>query len=285
MPTNGDSAAGTILEGLPSTTRQYPYKGLEDFWSQVDQERERFRNDQTRDSSDYVIFTSVDNQAFTRDFDDTTKHKSSWRLFNSYESSSQLLLVRAVTTEEHETAHTGLFNLMVVKLAGMDGAHMKLVPTGKAEVKTASRTKKADQAFRPRERPHGRPKLWPTLVMVVEYHQSSAKLESDARWWLTESEGDVKTVLTISVNRKKPEIVIQKWGPASAGNNFPSVLQQVVISRPGGHPETAVANAPLVLPFESLFLRQPVGVECDVLFTDSDLIWLAEVQVWGAQKF
>jgi hypothetical protein len=285
MPTNGDSAAGTILEGLPSTTRQYPYKGLDDFWPQVDQEQERFYNDQTRESSEYVIFSGVDNQAFARDFEDVIEHKSSWRLFNSYEPSSQLLLVRAVTTEEHETAHTGLCTLMVEKLVGMDGAHKKLVPTGKAEVETTSLVKKADQTFRPFERPPGRSKSWPTLVMVVEYHQSNAKLESDARWWLTESEGDVKTVLAISVNRHKPEIVIQKWGPASAGDNVPSVLQQVVISRPGGRSETVVANAPLVLPFESLFLRQPVGVEGDVLFTDSDLIWLAEVQLWGKQNF
>lgn len=94
MPTNKDSEIG-ILEGLPSTTNQYPYKGLEDFWSHIDEEQARFLDDQTGESSEYVVFTNVDNQTFTRDFD-IIKHKSSWRLLDSYEPSSQILLVRAV---------------------------------------------------------------------------------------------------------------------------------------------------------------------------------------------
>lgn len=106
--TNMDLANG-ILEGLPSYTSQYAYKGLQNFWSLVSLEQARFHSAKTGKSSQYMLFTNVDNQAFTRDFD-ISKHKSSWRLFDSYYPFAQLLLIRMVTPPRIMREHIQLLS-------------------------------------------------------------------------------------------------------------------------------------------------------------------------------
>lgn len=132
------------IQCLPSNTNCYPYKGLQDFWTQIALEQEHFYNDTTRKRSEKVLFKNVTDEAFARDFD-ISKHKSSWRLVDSYYPCNKLLLVRMVTLKDHERAHTAFFNHLITKLASMNGANLSLDCTGCADIKTPSRTKKADQ--------------------------------------------------------------------------------------------------------------------------------------------
>lgn len=119
---------------------------------------------------------------------------------------------------------------------------------------------------------------------------ASAKLQTDAQWWITESGGDVKTVLVTIVNLKEPEVIFQKWEPlaikevTSEFKVTPTLQLQVVMSRPEGQSEIIVENGPLVLSFEDLFLRYPINDEGDLVFTDADLKDLAE-RVWKHQEF
>lgn len=277
------------LPVLPPNTIQYPYKGLRDFWSLVSREQTRFHNDKTGQSSQYMVFTGVDNKAFTRDFD-IWKHKSSWQLLDSYFPYTRILLIRMVTSKDHERAHTGLANLMVAKLASMNGVNLSLDWTGSADIHTSSRTKRADQEFAPRKLPPGRSDMWPTLVIESGFSESKPKLQSDAEWWLKASNGDVTTALTISVHRKQAEIVIEKWQPICTGQTStrtqisPTLQQRVIVSWLDETPERVISNGPLVVSFQNLFLRPPAHTEGDIVFTDDDLGEVAKM-VWEKQKF
>lgn len=132
-----------ILQCLPSNTSRYPYKGLQDFWSQIALEQKKFHNDKTGQSSQYVLFANVTDRTFIRDFN-ISKHKSSWRLFDSYYPCTQLLLIRMITSKDHEPAHTALVNQQICKLAAMNGANLFLDWTGSADIETPSPTKRAD---------------------------------------------------------------------------------------------------------------------------------------------
>ncbi|KAJ9220354.1 hypothetical protein DTO169C6_7243 [Paecilomyces variotii] len=279
----------TILNGLPPNTKQYEYKGLQNLWSLVSLEQERFRRDKTGKTSQYMLFTNIENETFLHDFD-ISKHKSSWQLLDSYYPFAQVLLIRMLTYKDHERTHMALVNLMIFKLSSMNGANLELDWTGSADIATPSRTKRADQEVAPQEIPPGRSDQWPSLVIEAGFSESKSKLESDGRWWLVESHGDVKTALTIDVNRRRPEIVIQKWVPICTGQNrtrsqiSPTLQQQVVLSRQHDEQEATVSNGPLVLPFQDLFLRPPGKAESDIEFTDSDLRELSKM-VWKKQKF
>lgn len=287
MSENEDSVEGGILEGVPNIS-QYQYKGLQNFWSLVALEQERFY-DEAGTCSPYILFSHVDNKTFTRDFD-IINHKSSWRLFDSYYPFSQLLLVRMVTTKDHERAYMRLVDLIIFKLAKMNGANFTLDWTGSADIKTPSRTKKPDQGATPLDLPTGRSDLWPTLIIEAAYSESRAKLQGDAEWWLKASNGDVRIALTIAMHQRKPEIVIRKWGNFHTGQTrtriqtSPILHQQIVISRPVGQSETVVTNGPLVISFHDLFLRDPSHYEDDILLTESDLRGMAE-GIWKRQEF
>lgn len=279
-----------ILQFLPSNTSRYPYEGLQDFWSHIALEQENFHNDKTGKCSQYVLFTNVTDQAFTRDFD-ISKHKPSWRLFDSYYPYTQLLVIRMVTSKDHERAHTALANLLIGKLAAMNEVNLSLDWTGSADIETPSRTKRADQEFAPRNRPPDRSELWPTLVMEAGFSESKPKLESGADWWIKASQGDVRTALTISVHRKTPEIVIKKWEPictlqTSNRAQFEPVLQKhLVVSNQKGQTEAVVINGPLVLSFRDLFLRDAGrGEKEEIEFSENDIRTMAQM-VWKKQKF
>lgn len=69
--------------------------------------------------------------------------------------------------------------------------------------------KEPDGSWIPASLPDGRTKKWPSVGLEVRYSESLARPRVDAAWWLSRSKGDVKVVLTISINVKKPQILIE----------------------------------------------------------------------------
>lgn len=273
------------LRDLPLDTGKHVYTGLDEFWYFIDMENAQFNDPGSGRSSEYVVFLNVSNETFTQDFD-IAIHKSSWQLFNSHNPSTEILVVKMATTREHEIPHSRLANLLIMKLTWMNGANLSLVMYGAAQVETPSRRKKPDVQFAPRKLPQGRSRQWPTLVMETGYSESKPQLDRDAMWWIKESKGDVKVAVTIAVNRRKPEIVFRRWGPARTGQLEPVLQQSVVVSKTRGQSEVNVSNGPLVIPFSELFLRQPVEAnsEGDIIFTDEELEDLAQEE-WEGRNF
>lgn len=104
-------------------------------------------------------------------------------------------------------------------------------------------------------------------------------------------QGDVRTALTISVYRKTPEIVIEKWEPictlqTSTRAQFEPVLHKnLVVSNQKGQTEAVVINGPFVLLFRDLFLRDAGrGEKEEIEFSDNYIRTMAQM-VWEKQKF
>jgi hypothetical protein len=127
------------------------------------------------------------------------------------------------------------------------------------------------------------------LVFEAGVSVTHAKLRTDADWWLTNSGGEVKIVIVISIVRAAKNLLIEKClsqarpGPATRANPRVStkireltILQNPPIPPPPGTiPTYTITGAPLILEFEKLLLRAPVPPEGDVIFTVADL------QAWG----
>jgi hypothetical protein len=156
--------------------------------------------------------------------------------------------------------------------------------------KGTSTEKEPDTCWRPlAARPNKQD--WPTLVFEVGVSETLRKLRNDARWWLANSQGRVKIVLLIKVNRVARTIHMEKWEcrpePHTYANRpaaqIPNQIQTVDIDAHGivtGSPPAT--TPPLVLHFQNLLLRQPIPPqEQDVTYTAQNLQRLAN-GIWAA---
>lgn len=150
----------------------------------------------------WVLFTEVDEQAFTRDFLNSDD-KIIQRSWNSYDSQQQLLLTKMPASRPHEIAQRVFERLLFDALEPM-GLKDSLRTFGSAACRAdGGSSKQPDCEFLPKRLPGARTNKWPAVVVEVAYSESPSKLFSDARFWLTESRGDVRIVVTIKIDRSE----------------------------------------------------------------------------------
>ncbi|KAH8690480.1 hypothetical protein BGW36DRAFT_56109 [Talaromyces proteolyticus] len=139
--------------------------------------------------------------------------------------------------------------------------------------------KRADESYLPKRMPKGRSRKWPTLVIEVGYSESHQKLVGDVSWWLSQSKGDVLTVLTVDINQRRKEITVEKWSSTQAGRGT-SIYRTVLSQEAGQNDIHATNEAPLSIDFNHLFLRDTEGpYERIIEFDLSDLEYLSK-QIW-----
>jgi hypothetical protein len=66
--------------------------------------------------------------------------------------------------------------------------------------------------------------------METGYVTSKRKLDWNARWWLNESEGEVKMVFVTCIQCQTREYLLQRWELAE---RIPVVRHEIVLSGPG----------------------------------------------------
>ncbi|EAW12241.1 uncharacterized protein ACLA_062040 [Aspergillus clavatus NRRL 1] len=263
---------------LPPETKCYQYTGTTDYTNTLRDEQARFKDNATRTTSQYIVF-DIDERTYAHDICESNTNRLS-ELVVSYSPFERLALVK-ITTAAQQQAHMGIASKMIQALTGMDKANHSLHMIGSAQIRTPSRSKRADQEFQPRKLPPGRERKWPTLVVEAGYSNSKPKLESDVAWWFEESGGEVKTALVIAIDRPRRMIIIEKW-ESTDQTKPPTVQQQVIILR--NEVETAnITNAPLVLSYKNLFLKLPGEYESNIDFTEKDLQNIAE-KIWQVEE-
>ncbi|XHF98763.1 hypothetical protein AWENTII_002302 [Aspergillus wentii] len=173
-------------------------------------------------------------------------------------------------------------------------AHLAL--EGSATVQDAPYAKEPDASYQPRENIPGRDSRWPSVVVEAGLSEGLGRLRIDAQWWLLRSRGQVKLAIVISVNRNEPRILFEQWeaysGPSRSGHDLRSDSRgelraerthRITITHQLG--TTTTVGDPLVIPFRSVFLRDPANaVEQDFVLTRADLELIAGF-VWEAQGF
>jgi hypothetical protein len=98
------------------------------------------------------------------------------------------------------------------------GLKYSLAQIGGATHFGAGGGKEADEAWRPRYVSGGRSPTWPSVVLEVAYSETKPKMQSGVRFWHRESQGDVKVILTMHINKTSPQITIEKWEENADGH-------------------------------------------------------------------
>ncbi|EED14293.1 hypothetical protein TSTA_105050 [Talaromyces stipitatus ATCC 10500] len=263
--------------GLTPNTPVHKYQDVHHFSEMVFREFKLLQSRQ--DSSQYVIFTDLDQERFSRDFQDHTDALA----IESYFPRLQILMAK-IETVTHANAADDFGIMFMEKPCLMKIDRRQLIKISTASIETDERSKRADRAYKPRRLPKYRDQRWPTLVVEVGYTEVRRKLANDTRWWLTASNGDVKTVVTISINQKYREITFEKWGPNTEAPEQPVVLQSIQVQQDADLQHIKISGkCPLVLSFEAIFLRHPqTACETDIEFSQDELEKFA-VDTWDVQ--
>jgi hypothetical protein len=265
----------SILDKLPPRTNWYPYRSLRDFESILRSERTHFQLPEPN-ASQFILFTEIDTQTFTRDFENPVRDIVC-HIIDSYYPFQATLVIK-MKTGAHEAARVTFNNRLIRKLVSMGSADEGLVGTGAKTISSTSRSKEADLTYRPLELPQGRSKQWPTIALESGYSNSKDLLESNAKWWISESGGDVKVAVTIDIHKQRREVNIRLYGLQNDGT---IAEQHATVSKQPGQ-SAHVNNAPLTISFHSLFLRDPVGDERDIELDDDDMRRLGRA-IWDEQ--
>jgi hypothetical protein len=227
-----------------------------------------------------IVFTEIDEPTFTRDFLNPTEKSAikSWRM---YSPSLRLLTIIMETPAHAQAAHK--FSILLLRSLEPTGLRDELQEFGTSSVEGATRNKRPDMAWGPMRPPKRRSRKWPSVVLETAVSERKRHLQSDVDFWLNESSGDVRIVLTLENNRKGPEIVISKW--ELAGSRTTCTQQIIIWKQEKDSQNTTVENGPLVVESEKLFLRQPSSArETDIELDDGQLQLLGGL-VWDIMGF
>jgi hypothetical protein len=252
------------LFGLPSIP-QHDYKDKRSFLSVLDTATRLFESDTGQ--SQYILFHGVTQQLYDQDFEE-------FHGIDSFIPSLALILYK-MTTRTHEAVSGEFTKMLNEKLMHMGRLHKALIEIGGAEVRGETRAKRPGKSYVPLQHPN---RKWPTLVVEGGFCEDLRHLQSDARWWLSESEGKAHTVIIMAHSRTRNELTIEKWvydqGPTRQ-------YHTMVLETPNG--AQATNRNPLTIGFNGLLLRDPQGPpEQDIDFGTHDWEDIATI-VWKWQ--
>ncbi|EEP82648.1 predicted protein [Uncinocarpus reesii 1704] len=214
----------------------------------------------------YVVFKNMAPDAI-RNFSNK-KHLGHIKDFTDH------CLIIVMPSREHEVAASIFQRFVFLKLDEMrPDFSLNLKPCGTAEVQGATRGKGPDVSYLPRTLPAARSDKWPSLVLEVGYSESATKLRNDASWWLTESQGEVRVVATLTIFRNH-RVHLEVWKLREGAHPHPIKTQEAIVTK-SAHGYSA--SAALVIHFPELFLRDPTdNGERDIVFNREDLEQLVE---------
>ncbi|KAJ5168071.1 uncharacterized protein N7482_003665 [Penicillium canariense] len=244
--------------GLPATTPQYPYRGVEQCSWVLDQELLRLEGE--RGGNPHVIISGVDERSFLEGFVNSGEEllTKSWVTYDFH----RCIVLLEMESEVHAAATASGTTLIQNWALGMTST---LTPMTAANIRGRTRSKKADASWKPAEIPSARDTKWPTMVLEVKWSEPRSKLTQDMLFWLHESNGDVKVALTLSVHRRG-KITIEKWvlrqGQSSGPDPHP--VETVEISRPSNRQDPPKITGTLTIPFKDVFLRVERAGETDL---------------------
>lgn len=255
----------------------------------VDRADSCFRDGQ--DWNPFVVFRDVPEQELDSVLSAANAEESIiTKLGFDYYRPFEVLVVKLRSKEQEQAVQ--LFTRMLYRKLGQmhQNTSKHLRSSGPEVMKTKDRVKVPDACFSPvvnvSEDRQGN--YWPTLVIEVGFSQCHGRLDQDAKWWLQQSEGHVRMVLTVSIERQGCEgIKIEKWVPSNCkeshhdhrydSNGGLVKAPSITICR-GQNGKVAMMNGEeqLVIPFTQVLHREPQENDRDIVFEREDLENLAK---------
>ncbi|PYH66861.1 uncharacterized protein BO88DRAFT_489600 [Aspergillus vadensis CBS 113365] len=160
--------------------------------------------------------------------------------------------------------------------------------------------KEADAAFKNRLLRPNNETDWPHMVIESGVSGSLARLRQDVNWWIGCSGGEVLIVLLLVVECVERKLIIEKYFPQYIGrrqgdsgpvtraqaalDGFVPRLVATTVVDVNAQPSVVVEGSPLVLDFERVVGRRPVGpTEHDVVIGTASLIEMGECVSWDIE--
>jgi Uma2 family endonuclease len=278
-PGDRDDALG----GLPAKTPNFEYQGLSECLDIIENQ---FSRDPT--SPDFISDRLIIYNVHPHEFQNLAAQlKNTSAKFSSYDFRHYILTLK-MASPMHGEAASEFANLVN---SWRDSMQMRRdLPSGvSVKVRGGSKGKAPDASWVPRWHGADRNRYWPSMVVEVVFTETRTHLETDMRFWLKESKGDVKVAVSISVQPRKPgRVVLEQWSftPSTQETRSKQGVLRVeqtmtAIRKPGQEP---VISGSFALPFEDIFLK-PTATEPnakDLVITHSDMKDFAEV-IWETQ--
>ncbi|KFY63215.1 hypothetical protein V496_04064 [Pseudogymnoascus sp. VKM F-4515 (FW-2607)] len=265
------------LEGLSDVEATIDFTNPKDFTETLQAHIHNARNsDPTGDH--IVLVTGFPNTFFTTEDDERRLIPVSHKAL--YLRDTQTLLL-TMPGGPHELTAMHFNDRLAMKLDVM-GCYEEIFNFGQETVSIGSVSKEPDNSW-------GATRSYATCVLECAVSQSGRSLRCNAKIWLEQEESKVSQVITINVNRRRPEIVFIVWKRRreqlqTRASPLCAVVDQVVhITLQARRP---VAEGMLRLSFEEFFERkpQPGTREGDLFFSTRELEAIAR-KVWGKMEF
>ncbi|CAI7566411.1 unnamed protein product [Penicillium viridicatum] len=194
---------------------------------------------------------------------------SSTRQMFNHDTRSMII---KLVTRAHQTASRGLCSAVQYEIYNM-GLEESICPVGGTTIQGMFSSKEADKSFSLLQPVPGRDREWPIITVEVGASDADRKLNADAEWWLTSSQGQVKLVIPETVVLDPVVHTIHQWP------YVPTVRQSIMTSRPPKQPGAQISvcpAVPLTIGFEGLFCRQPVPPEHNIELSPDRLGQISE---------
>lgn len=286
-----ESESGDPLALLARDVKQQPFTTNKSLQTSLERRQRELRQDQTRDQ--YLVFTSVPPAQFSRLSDDGSRTSKHSRFF--YNAETGILIAKVMPNPAHELAIRSFDSLISLELRAMN-VHRDVRPFGSTTVTVGNWKTEADCCWAPAST-----SARLSFVVEVGLSESERRLALDARGWLEAYSSSVQLVVTISIERENPEIMVHRWELAPRGygvvtrssplsssrtaflklsrtNNTTSVTGESYMNG------TTTTTTQLDLPFDKVVGRPPhQSLERDLVIPEQELRSFAE-DIWSEQS-
>ncbi|KAJ9227006.1 hypothetical protein DTO027B5_7472 [Paecilomyces variotii] len=175
-------------------------------------EHRRLALQQDRSRDQYLIFTSVPAGQSSRLSDDQSRTSKYCRFF--FNTETGLLIAKVMPGPAYECAIRS-FNVLIEFELLARNVDSEVLSLGSTTVTLGNWVKEADCSWAPAS-PDGKP----SFVVEVGLSESARHLALYAHGWLESSSSSVKVVVTISINRQSPDIVLHRWELIPRGHGY-----------------------------------------------------------------
>jgi hypothetical protein len=154
----------------------------------------------------FLIFKPVTKADFTEIDNARSSSRRHFRI--TYYKDPNLLIVK-MPSLKHESAHFWFCTQFILKVVNMGISPFELCPVGATTYHDRISSKEGDSGYKPSSRKDGTD--WPTIMIESGFSESLRHLRNDAKWWLTNSQGEVKIVVIISIQPVDKKLHLETW--------------------------------------------------------------------------
>ena len=200
-----------------------------------------------------------------------------------YDVTEEVLIIKLMSGPHHELAALTFSRMFDRRLVSLEVGNT-LMPFGATRFRApGGRSKEADMALRPSTRVLETD--WPSVVIEVGVSESLPQLRTDTHFWLTQSGGQTRIVILLSVKKATRVMKIERWEhtlrtrltrrPSPRYN--PTKMQALTLQANG-----QLSGGPLLIPASKVYDMLPPGLgPNDFTFTGQVLAQYIQ-EYWGA---